>query len=113
MKRRKEDTVCERIGTKPERPNSGSIIGLAIDSLGDEVIHGMRYPAMKNTNGWYIWSGDFKESEDFFSPVCIEHLSKYIEIDFTEYLDLPPGYRFLIGDSNYEDVWFDENLLNI
>ncbi|WP_441007151.1 immunity protein Imm33 domain-containing protein, partial [Neisseria meningitidis] len=28
------------------------------------------------------------------------------------FLTLPPGYRFLIGENGYEDVWFDELLLN-
>jgi hypothetical protein len=27
-------------------------------------------------------------------------------------LGLPPGYRFLLADA-YEEVWFDENLLNV
>ena len=30
-----------------------------------------------------------------------------------EYLDLPPGYRFLIDDNGYEDVWFDPKLMQI
>lgn len=27
------------------------------------------------------------------------------------YLELPPGYRFIIDGKGYEDVWFDESLL--
>jgi len=30
-----------------------------------------------------------------------------------EYLGLPVGYRFLIDNEWYEDVWYDESLLNI
>lgn len=113
MKVRKQETVCERIGAKPDRPNPDSIIGLAIDSLGNGVIHGLRHPTKENTNGWYIWSGEYSDSEDFFKPICVKHLDDYIKIDLSEYLDLPAGYRFLIDGNNYEDVWFDENLLNV
>jgi hypothetical protein len=113
MKIRKENSICERIGVKPDRPNPESNIGLAIESLGNGVLHGLRHPAEKNTNGWYIWAGNYKENEDFFSPVCIKHLSSFIEIDLSEFLDLPEGYRFLVDGYNYEDVWFDDRLLNV
>jgi hypothetical protein len=111
MKKRKQETVCEWIGAQPDRPFSDSIIGLAIGTLNNIVIHGLRHPAKNNSNGWYIWSGDFKECDDFFSPVCIKHLANYIKVDLTEYLDLPAGYRFLIDGNGYEDVWFDEKLI--
>jgi hypothetical protein len=41
----------------------------------------------------------------------IEHLSE-IRPEVLHLLALPPGWRFLIAD-DYEDVWFDESLLNI
>lgn len=113
MKARKQETVCAWVGVKPDSPNPDSIIGLAIDSLKDGVIHGLRHTAVDNSNGWYIWSGDYSDSDDFFSPVCVKHLDKYIDIDLTDYLNLPPGYRFLIDGNNYEDVWFDNDLLKI
>lgn len=111
MKIRRQETVCQRINVKPDRPNPDSIIGLAIDSLDNGIIHGLRHPNENNTNGWYIWSGDYSASLDFFLPICIKHLDKYIKFDLTEYLDLPPGYRFLIDGNNYKDVWFDEKLI--
>jgi hypothetical protein len=30
---------------------------------------------------------------------------------FARYLGLAPGWRFLIGEDGYEDVWFDPDLL--
>ena len=50
------------------------------------------------------------EAPDFFSPLHVEHLAAHLP-KVVEYLDLPPGYRFLIDGENYEDVWFDEKLL--
>ena len=111
MKVGKQETVCESIGAKPDRPNPDSVIGLAIDSLENGIIHGLRHPAEENANGWYIWSGDYSDSADFFSPICVKHLDKYIKTDLTEYLDLPPGYRFLIDVANSEEVCFDEKLI--
>ncbi len=115
MNDRKQKSVCERIGAKPDRPNPNSIIGLATDTFVNvtEIIHGLRHPVEHNTNGWYIWCGEYSESIDFFKPVCLKHLYNYITTDLSDYLDLPPGYRFLIDRNDYEDVWFDENLLKI
>jgi hypothetical protein len=30
-----------------------------------------------------------------------------------KYLGLPAGWRFQIDEKGYEDVWFDESILNI
>lgn len=70
----------------------------------------MRIAPTETTSGWYIWCGDLSEADDFFSPLHVEHLKEYLPA-VVEYLDLPPGYRFLIDDANYEDVWFDASLL--
>jgi len=111
MKIRREKSVCEWQNVKPVKPNNNSTIGLAIERLKYGIIHGLRHNLEKNTSGWYIWSGEYSEKKDFFSPVCIDHLSEYLKIDLSEYLELPPGFRFLIDGNNYEDVWFDNDLL--
>lgn len=113
MKTRQQQTVCEWMGVSPIQPDSDSIIGIAIESLTDGVINGLRHPEENGSNGWYIWCGEYSEDEKFFSPVCIEHLENYLDITILDYLSLPPGYRFLIDNNNHEDVWFDENLLDI
>ena len=111
MKKKSTNTICQRVGVYPLPPDSTSIVGLAIETLGESVIHALRHPPELNSNGWYIWSGEFSDRPDFFKPICVDHLSKYLKVDLAEYLDLPPGFRFLIDGNNYEDVWFDENLL--
>ena len=111
MEIRKNKTICEWQGVIPSTPDEKSIIGLAIESLNEGIIHGLRHPSENGSNGWYIWCGDYSDSNDFFKPICTEHLSDYIKIDLTKYLDLPPGYRFLIDGNNNEDVWFDKTLI--
>lgn len=51
------------------------------------------------------------DDPDFFLPRHLEHLGS-IAHELQRYLDLPPGWRFLIAP-DYEDVWFDESLLEI
>jgi len=73
-------------------------------------IHGLRYPETDDMSGWFIWCGELSTAEDFFSPLHVEHVTDHLPA-VMEYLDLPPGYRFLIDGNDFEDVWFDEALL--
>jgi hypothetical protein len=107
----KQQSVCEWAKAKPLAPVPGSKLGLALSTLGKLPIHGLRHPPTETTNGWYIWcGGEISSAPDFFAPLHVEHINDYIP-EATEYLDLPPGYRFLIDGTNFEDVWFDEKLL--
>ena len=95
------------------KPEAGTKLGIAIETIGKRPINGLRHHPEKGTNGWYIWCGEeLSEKSDFFSPLHIEHLKDYLP-EVLEYLDSPPGYRFLIDGNNWEDVWFDENLLKL
>lgn len=106
-------TVCGRIGVRPSKPAPDSKIGLAIESLGNGILHGLRHPEQLGSNGWFIWCGEFSDHEKFFSPICLEHIENYVDTKILDYLNLPPGYRFLIDGNTHEDIWFDKNLLNI
>lgn len=109
---RKEQTVCEWAGVTPVPPKPNSKVGIALGSLGNGIIHGVRHPEAGDTNGWYIWCAELSQAEDFFSPLHVEHLADYLPAAL-EYLDLPPGYRFLIDGNDFEDVWFDQALLAV
>ncbi|MBY0572260.1 MAG: hypothetical protein K2P84_01150 [Undibacterium sp.] len=112
MKIIREKTVCEWAEVTPTEPESGSKLGLALSTLGQQPIHGLRTEPQNGTNGWYIWcGGEMSKDEDFFSPLHIEHIDNYLP-EIKEYLNLPVGFRFLIDDKNYEDVWFDQTLLD-
>lgn len=76
-------------------------------------INGLRHPIEGDTTGWYIWAGEeYSEDSDFFLPLHVEHLKDWCPL-VIKYLGLPPGYRFLITDDGYEDVWEDDSLLKI
>ena len=112
MKIKEEQTICERQGVEPLQPEEGSKLGIALSTLGKLPINGLRHKPENGTNGWYIWCGEeISEDDDFYSPLHIEHIEEYLP-EVRKYLNLPPGYRFLIDGNNYKDVWYEAKLLN-
>ena len=112
MKIKREQSICEWAGVEPQQPEGKSKLGLALSTLGKIPINGLRHNPENGTNGWYIWCGEeMSQDTDFFSPLHFEHIDEYLP-QLKEYLSLPPGYRFLIDGNNYEDVWYDPELLN-
>lgn len=101
--------ICEKYNSSWKPVNKKWKIGI---NLSDNVnpINGLRHPKSKGNEGWYIWCGEYKEDEDFFKPICIEHLLQ-INPKIIKYLGLKEGFRFQIDNKGYEDVWFDEELL--
>ena len=105
--------VCTKYMTKWFASPLDLKIGVSKNlSSGTMPINALRHPPENGTAGWYIWAGEYSEDPDFFVPKHIQHLIKeYPEI--LKYLGLPPGYRFQIDNKGYEDVWYDEKLLDI
>ena len=110
----KQKLVCKRFNAGFLASPFNKIIGVALQSF-DETrmpINGLRHPIENEESAsWYIWSGEFSNAHDFFQPVHISHLLEICP-KAINYLGLPPGWRFLF-DNDYEDVWYDESLLNI
>lgn len=72
--------------------------------------NGLRHTEEDDTSGWYIPAReDLPDDDDFFAPLHVEHLRQW-RPQVLPYLELPPGWRFLIAPG-YEDVWFDKDLL--
>ncbi|TGN30007.1 hypothetical protein [Empedobacter tilapiae] len=108
----RQKCICEKYSQIPKFVELNSLIALGKNFNPNVQINGLRHPVTDTLNGWYIWSGDdFNTDEfDFFKPSHVYHLidsSSFI----LPYLGLPVGYRFLIDNRGYEDVWFDEDLL--
>ena len=101
--------ICKQYGKEFFASPSDSIIGVAIHTLGNHPIHGLRHKPEGNANGWYIWSGEYSSASDFFSPLHTAHMFEKAP-EVMNFLGLPPGCRFLLAE-NYTDVWFDSALL--
>jgi hypothetical protein len=109
---REQKEICKRYNCEFVSSPKDSILGVALSTLGRTPINGLRHPAVKGTNGWYIWCGqEFSDNPDFFSPLHTAHLRNKCP-QVVPFLGLPPGYRFLIDD-NYADVWLDPGLLKL
>ena len=79
---------------------------------GIEPINGLRHFPEGDTTGWYIWAGeDYSEDPDFFLPLHVSHLHEWCP-EVMKFLALPPGWRFLKA-GEYEDVWYDPDLLAV
>jgi hypothetical protein len=81
-------------------------------NLDNNPINGLRHPSEKGTTGWFIWTGEYSDADDFFQPICAEHLLQQ-RPDIIKYLGLDIGFRFLTDKNGYEDIWYDEKLKNI
>ena len=103
--------ICSRAGVSPQPPGANSRVGIADEVVADApVICGQRHLPEGDFSGWMLWAGDsFSEADDFFTPLCVEHLRERCP-EVLPYLALPPGWSFAIG-TGLEDLWFNPALL--
>ena len=103
--------VCERFGADCHPSQPDLKLGVALATLGQRPINGLRHSPEGDSTGWYVWGGDEPSSaDDFFLPVHIHHLNEILP-SIIPYLGLPAGWRFQVAPG-HEDVWFDATLLN-
>ncbi len=107
----KQKRICEKWGADFLLAEPTQKLGIAQNvESGMLPINGLRHPPSDDTSGWYIWAGgEPDDSEDFFSPLHVCHITDYFPT-VEKYLGLAPGWRFLIAP-DHEDVWFDSSLL--
>lgn len=105
--------ICEKYGVDHYLSPPNLKVGIALN-VQERItpINGFRHPPEGDTTGWYIWAGEELSADpNFFKPLHVEHLSDWCP-EVQKYLGLPPGWRFLIA-GEYEDVWYDESLLDV
>ena len=104
--------VCERFGADPVAAAPELMVGIGpLPADPATPVHGLRHPPAANTTGWYIWSGEWSDADDFFRPLHAGHLETDLAV-VLPYLALPPGWRFLLAPG-HEDVWSDASLLDV
>lgn len=106
-----QEELCNKLGIAHTPVDPYQILGLSANTT-LIPINGLRHPSEQSSAGWYIWSGEYSVANDFFQPVHAYHLLS-TKPGVIKYLGLPTGFRFLIDDEGYEDIWYDETLLNI
>lgn len=108
-----QESVCARFGVELEPLPDGLKVGVARNVRSGLVpLNGLRHRATADTTGWYIWAGEEMSTDrDFFVPLHVRHLPEWCPAAMA-YLGLPPGWRFLVAPG-FEDVWFDESLLDV
>jgi hypothetical protein len=106
-----QETVCNKYGTSFYGVDNSLKLGISRNFKERLLpINGLRIKPEGDTVGWYIWIGEeLSNAPDFFLPLHVEHIKEWVP-EIEKYLGLPPGWRFLLA-GDYEDVWFDEELL--
>jgi hypothetical protein len=83
------------------------MIAFATRTLGADPIHGTRVLGAPGDIEWFLWCGDLPTDTDVFDPYHLEHLPQELT-RVLPYLALAPGYRFLLGEGDYVDVWKED-----
>ncbi len=108
---KEQKTLCQKYKANFLEVQSTMKLGIS-SNVRDGIIpiNGLRHHPEDGTTGWFIWAGEeLSQDDDFFLPLHVEHLDEWAP-SIKKYLGLAPGWRFLIA-GDYEDVWYDPNLL--
>ncbi|WP_298481439.1 hypothetical protein [uncultured Maribacter sp.] len=103
--------ICKKYNSDFNEIDEKLFIGVS-SNLELEPINGLRHPKHGKMSGWYIWSGEWSNDDDFFEPLCLEHLIEK-KPDLIKYLGLNVGFRFLADKKGYVDVWYDKSITEL
>ena len=104
-----QKNLCKRLKVEWVPIEPFGMVGLSLVNTESNPFHALRHPP-DNYSGWFLWTEEWSYATDFFKTVHSIHLLEYRPA-ILKYLGLPAGYRVLIDDKGYEDIWFDANLL--
>lgn len=107
---RVQQDICRKFGSPVMLPDEASKLGIAMATLDSMPITAIRLYPENGTNGWYIHGGEFSDNDDFYQPLHLSHIAEMLP-QVLPYLALAPGYKFLIDNNGYEDVWYDPESL--
>ncbi|MCC2670421.1 MAG: hypothetical protein K0Q72_2892 [Armatimonadetes bacterium] len=99
--------ICRTHGAEFVPPVPGSRVGIALQTMGQLPIHGVRLEPTETTCGWYLFAGEqWSDAADFYQPLCVEHLAHHAE-PALPFLALPPGWHFMTDGQGFVDVWYE------
>jgi hypothetical protein len=86
--------MCVKFGAEYLRCPDDGRIGISKDFSVDVLpLHGLRHPPEFGETGWYIWTGEYSEADDFFKPDFTA--AAILPAPFVDdYLGLAPGGGF-------------------
>lgn len=97
--------LCEEFDSAYVVVNADDLVAVAIESLKQDPIVGIRkLPEAGETVAWYIYGGELDLEQDSFETISVAELEK-LNPDLIPYLALETGFRFMIDQDEYEDVW--------
>lgn len=101
---------CQQYDAEVFPYDLNSKVGISLNvKQGDlQPLNALRVNPQGDTCGWYIWRGEWSNAPDFFKPLHLEHITDWCP-KVLPFLQLPPGWRFLIAPG-HEDVWHDPEL---
>jgi hypothetical protein len=104
-----QQDICRQYGVEWIPPVPGSKVGIALQTLGQLPLHGVRVEPTESTCGWYLHGGEWSDADDYYQPLCVEHVEKYCPAAIS-FLGLPPGWNFLTDGRGFVDVWQTESI---
>lgn len=100
-----QQSVCEKFDSKFCPLSSNDMIAVAINTIGQLPINGLRYPLLDDNNiGWFVYCGEYLADDNFFEPIHISHLDNLLP-EVLPYLALEDHFAFVIDGVDYEDVY--------
>ena len=98
--------LCEEFDSAYIKVNADDEVAIAIKTLDQELIVGIRKKVEAGSKvAWYIYGGELEDGEEnLFEIVTITQLLEIFP-DVLPYLALEEGFRFMIDQDDYEDVW--------
>lgn len=102
--------LCEEFDSAYVAVKADDLVAVAVLTLALDPIVGIRkQPAEGETVEWYIYGGELDAQADHFEIISVQELEQ-LNPDLIPYLALERGFRFLIDQDEYEDVWKADGL---
>lgn len=99
--------ICEKYNSPCFFCSENEFVGVAIESIKNQPLYGVRHRRENDTCGWYLWGGEYSDDDEFFQPVHFSHIHEIIPNYALKYLALAPGFKFITDNNGYEDVWYE------